>query len=305
LDKIKLTIATDKRFLKPIEGDGYIDNVILEDNLLVKELENFGFDVDRTYWDNPNYEWSSVNGVIIRAAWDYHYDIDRFKQWLELVESKTTLIHSKSIVYWNLNKSYLLDLIKQQIPVVSTHIVKVGESLNEIITTKGWQDIVIKPTVSAGGKDTFFIRFKEVSDFEIKFKELCLKQEMMVQPFMSSILSEGEITLVVLDGKYSHAIKKLAQKGDFRVQDDFGGTVHEYTPTQELIDFAEKVFTQLPFKTVYGRVDLIKNENKWLVSELELIEPELWFRNKQGSAHQMAKGIKKSLHQNSKQELVK
>ena len=136
MDKIKLTIATDKRFLKPIEGDGYIDNVILEDNLLVKELENFGFDVDRTYWDNPNYEWSSVNGVIIRAAWDYHYDIDRFKQWLELVESKTTLIHSKSIVYWNLNKSYLLDLIKQQIPVVSTHIVKVGESLNEIITTK-------------------------------------------------------------------------------------------------------------------------------------------------------------------------
>lgn len=291
----KLVIVTDKRFLFPVEGNAYIDQVLLEDALLTEALQDKGFTVDRINWDNPTYDWSLADGVIIRAVWDYHYDIHKFNTWLNLVEKKSRLINSKTIIDWNFNKSYLLDLEASHIPVVPTHIVKSKEALSSIATQHKWHNVVVKPTVSAGGKDTFLVKSNEIGEFEETFKNLCAKQEMMVQPFIPSILSEGEVTLVVLNGKYSHAIKKKAKEGEFRVQDDFGGSVHAYEPSTELIQFAEQVFEQMPFDPVYGRVDLIKDEDRWLVSELELIEPELWFRNKKGSANLFAEGVKRFL----------
>ena len=89
---------------------------------------------------------------------------------------------------------------------------------------------------------------------------------------------------------------KKAKEGDFRVQDDFGGTVHDYDPTENEIRFAEAAVKACPELPIYARVDIFEdNDGNIALSELELIEPELWFRNYKPAALALAKGVKERL----------
>ncbi|MEC8853764.1 MAG: hypothetical protein VYD33_04890, partial [Bacteroidota bacterium] len=75
------------------------------------------------------------------------------------------------------------------------------------------------------------------------------------------------------------------------------GKVEEYNPTIEEISFAENCLKTSPFTPIYARVDIVyDNKNKPSLSELELIEPELWFRNSPESAELLAEEIKKLLY---------
>ena len=102
-----------------------------------------------------------------------------------------------------------------------------------------------------------------------------------------------EISLIIIAGEYTHAMKKIAKKGDFRVQDDHGGIVEKYEATSEEIKFAEKCIENCPFSPIYARVDIVYDNNKPSLSELELIEPELWFRNNIKSAEMLSEEIYK------------
>lgn len=51
------------------------------------------------------------------------------------------------------------------------------------------------------------------------------------------------------------------QAGDFRVQDDWGGTVHPHTASPEEIDFAQRAVAAVPFDVLYARVDLIRDNH--------------------------------------------
>ena len=116
---------------------------------------------------------------------------------------------------------------------------------------------------------------------------------MIIQVFQDSVVTVGEVSLMIIDGKYSHAVLKRVKRGDFRVQDDFGGSVVLYQPSQKEISFANNVITTLPFKPLYGRVDIVlDNTGHIALSELELIEPEMWFRLNHNSSIKMARAIK-------------
>jgi len=121
---------------------------------------------------------------------------------------------------------------------------------------------------------------------------------MILQPFQHNIVSKGEISFVIINGEFTHAVLKNAKKGDFRVQDDFGGTVQQYTPTEKEISFAEKTVKACKELPIYARVDaFLDNNNKLALAELELIEPELWFRNNPESADKLAIAIQKIIIQ--------
>ena len=97
---------------------------------------------------------------------------------------------------------------------------------------------------------------------------------------------------MVFGGKYTHAVLKQAKKGDFRVQDDFGGSIAIYNPDKEMIELAEKSVKTMSPIPAYARVDVIwNNKSELVVSELELIEPELWFRYNPHAADVLAKYI--------------
>jgi hypothetical protein len=89
---------------------------------------------------------------------------------------------------------------------------------------------------------------------------------------------------------------KRAKEGDFRVQDDFGGTVHKYQPSESEIEFARNALFACPELPAYARVDIVLDNDGYLaVAELELVEPELWFRLHPESAVLLAEEVHKRL----------
>ena len=293
-----ITLLTCKAYFKPNKITPYIANILKEEQLLKSALEQQGLSVAITHWDNPTYDWSKTKAVLFRTIWDYFERFDEFWTWLQKINTKTKLINSFNLIEWNIDKHYLKDLHSQGITVVPTYFVDKGSNvkLQEISKNKGWKDIVIKPAISASAFKTYKILEEDKDNNEELFNSLIFERDMLVQPFFTTISTLGEASLMVVDGKFTHAILKKAKPGDFRVQDDFGGTVQDYTPTEKEINFAEQVFKACKTKPIYGRVDIVWDNNKnFFLSELEIIEPELWIRNYPKSAEKIAEAVKKIL----------
>jgi hypothetical protein len=299
---VDITVLTDRRYYEPRIISPYIQNILDEYNYLKVALEELGYSVTRTYWDNIDYDWTQTKAIVFRTVWDYFERIEEFRPWLQKVNTQTILINPLSLINWNIDKHYLKDLSEKGIAIVPTHYVDKGahQTLAEVCNTNSWEHIVIKPAISGAAFHTYKIMASEIEEKEALFKELVSERDMLVQEFLPTISSKGEASLMIFNGKYTHAILKKAKIGDFRVQDDFGGTVHPYEPTSEEIRFAEKVFAACDIVPAYGRADIVWDEDgNHLLSELEIIEPELWVRNNPDSAKIFARGIKNMLESES------
>ena len=293
-----ITLLTCRAYYKPDNVTPYIQNILLEQELLKSAFEAQGLKVDITYWDNPTYEWQETKSVLFRTIWDYFERFNEFWVWLEQVKTKTRLINSYELIKWNIDKHYLKDISSWGIETVPTYFADKGcnMKLHEIAKRNQWKDLVIKPAISASAFKTYKILANEIQANEKLFNSLVQERNMLVQPYFETITQLGEASLMVFDGKFTHAILKKAQPGDFRVQDDFGGTVHNYIPTKAEINFAEKVFETCKTKPVYGRVDIVwDNDKNFYLSELEIIEPELWIRNYPKCAERIAEAVDKIL----------
>lgn len=296
--KYDIALLTESRYLDPHDPNDYVRNILTEDRLMRAALEKKGLRVTRVDWADPDFDWSSVRAAIFRTTWDYFLRFDEFSVWLNDVSAKTRLINPIELIRWNIDKHYLLELKNNGINIPPTRIIECGEkiTLEELHNETGWKETVLKPTVSGGGKDTYRLNSKNLVAHESIFQSLISHEAMMLQPYITSIESHGEVALMVIGGKFTHAVLKKAKAGEFRVQDDFGGTVHLYNPSKEEIAFAEHVVSVCSPAPMYARVDvLLDNEGKPSVSELELIEPELWFRFHPPAADILADKIYKSL----------
>jgi len=289
-----LTILTDKRYVNPQERDAYTQNVLDEDRLLSEACERLGMKVYRTNWDDPEMNWSNTKFVVFRTTWDYFERFPEFSKWLDEVQNETVLINSKDLIFWNLDKKYLVELERKGVRIPETRYLKKGsqETLKNVVQQSGWKKCILKPAVSGAARHTYLFDASEAEKYEEIFQQLIPRESMLLQEYQEQITSRGEVSYILFGGKFSHAILKKAKPGDFRVQDDFGGTLHEYQPSSEEIEFSEFALAQCPEVPVYARVDLFWNNSDELVlGELELIEPELWFRKCDTAADACAKAI--------------
>ncbi len=275
------TILTDKRYVNPPVITEYIQNILTEDQLVVDELQKRGYKAQRLSWDDPQMDWSTTRYVIFRTTWDYFDRFGEFKEWLEKVRSKTTLINSEALIMWNLDKHYLGELEREGVNIPPTSFIEKGEtrSLKELFEQSGWSKAILKPVISGAARHTYVIGHDTLQELENLFQELIAEEAFMLQEFQNNIVSGGELSLILFNGKYSHAVLKKAKAGDFRVQDDFGGTVLAHEATEDEIAFAVNCIAQCPELPIYARVDLFRdNQQNLALGELEMIEPELWFR---------------------------
>jgi glutathione synthase/RimK-type ligase-like ATP-grasp enzyme len=290
-----VVILTESRYLNPEKVNNYIQNILTEEGLLIKALEKHGLSVIRKDWADPDFDWSSTKCALFRTTWDYFDRFEEFKFWLNQVDEKTQCINPISQIKWNMDKHYLKDLKDKGIRIVETEYIHRGDkrALHSIFTECGWDDVILKPTVAGAARHTYKLNADNISDHEDIFSTLIAKEDMMLQPFQYNIEKKGEVSFMVMGGKFTHAILKKAKSGDFRVQDDFGGTVHNYEVSKEEIAFAERVINACEPLPFYGRVDVMwDNEDKLAVSEVELIEPELWFRENNAAADSLAREVK-------------
>jgi glutathione synthase/RimK-type ligase-like ATP-grasp enzyme len=291
-----ITILTDRRYVNPAEINDYISNVLNEDQLLQNALEDLGLQVTRTNWDNTDFNWKETKYVIFRTTWDYFDRFDEFTDWIERVKKVTKFINPLDVVFKNMDKHYLADLENKGINIPPTIFIEKGEhdSLESIVKKSGWKELIFKPVISGAARHTYRFVFNEVVQYESLYRDLIQNESMMLQEFQTNIIPQGEVALMVFDGKFSHAILKKAKVGDFRVQDDFGGTVHPYTPSNTEIAFCEQAIKACDPLPVYARVDIFYDNNDNLcLGELEMIEPELWFRNDPLAANKCAMAIQR------------
>lgn len=294
-----VVILTDNQHLAPVENSIIMQNVLDEDNYVKIALEKLDLKVLRLSWDDKNFDWSKTKFILFRSTWDYHKRFQEFSNWLNKVSKQTTLLNSENIIRWNVDKHYLLDIQRQGIHICESYFIEIGEtkSLQELTTKLNLSDFVLKPCVSGGGRHTYKINKNNIAQHEEIFSQLIKKEAMIIQPFQNNIVTKGEVSLVLMSGKFTHAILKTAKKGDFRVQDDFGGTIKNYIPTKDEINFAENAIKACEKSPIYARVDVfIDNNGKLAIAELELVEPELWFRNHPQAADKLAEEIQQLLH---------
>jgi hypothetical protein len=103
---------------------------------------------------------------------------------------------------------------------------------------------------------------------------------MLIQPVMAGIHNPGEFSLFYFDGHFSHAILKRPAAGDFRVQDQFGGTDVAVDAPAEARALAAAALAACPLAPTYARVDMVGDADGVLhIMELELIEPALFLHH--------------------------
>jgi len=293
-----VTILTDGRYVRPTEPTPYDRQVLHEDGLVRHALEARGLRVDRVDWARPDHDWSRTRAVLFRTTWDYFHRFDEFSPWVDRVAAVTRMINPVEIIRWNLDKRYLRDLAGRGVTVVPSHFVERGSggSLAEAMHRAGWTEAVLKPVVSGAARETYRVTSGGAADREADFRRLVAAETMMLQPFQRTILDDGELSLMVIGGRFTHAVRKRAVPGDFRVQDDHGGTVHDHDATRDEIAFAEAAVAACTPRPAYARVDAVRDDaGRLALMELELVEPEMFFRRHPPAADRLAEVVDAAL----------
>ena len=294
MKKYDVVVLTDSRYVNPLKTNTYISNVLREDELVINALKEKNLSVVKKDWNDSIFDWETTRSILFRSTWDYFDKFELFKKWFNKTKNKCLMINSTETIEWNIDKHYLLDLQEHQIPIPNSEFIKRGSSidLSLLMQKKNWNEIVVKPTISGAAKNTYRLKEEEIIQFGPTWEKLIYKEDFIVQEFQNNVISEGEVAMIVIGGKFTHAVLKKAKEGDFRVQDDFGGSIAIYNPSEEMVKLAEKctrILTPIPS---YARVDIIwDNLMDLAVSELELIEPELWFRLNPNAAQKLAQHV--------------
>ena len=266
------------------EGDG-------DDDALLEVLRRDGVDVVWQPWGEP----VDADLVVLRATWDYTERLGDFLAWCETVPA---LANPISVVRWNTDKSYLVELASHGIAVVPTAVVEPGE---EPRFPDG--EFVVKPAIGAGSRGAG--RFTDHAVARKHFEALGVKA--LVQPYQSSVDADGETALVFFAGEYSHSFHKGPMLAQGLAESESGLYVEEklraIEPTERQIELANRVLDiaaeRLSLQRndfLYARVDVVEGENgEPLLLELELTEPSLGFRQTgDEAASRLSKAIRAS-----------
>lgn len=225
------------------------------DRLLQKAFKDNHISVQAVPWDADEIEWSSFSALIIRSCWNYHQVPTKFFTWLEQISQLDILVWNPvEIVRWNSHKAYLLELEQQGIPIIPTSILKPNTSTESIFEETGYAEIIIKPSIGASSEGVKHLH---------KGEKIQITTEMLIQPYMKEI-TQGELSVVFFGDDYSHTVIK------------YPGKEALYRPDQDIINQATEIVKKIPAKLLYARVDGIIVKGKFILMELELIEPHLF-----------------------------
>lgn len=262
-----------------------------------------GWEVDTVAWRDPQTDWSAYDAVYLCTAWDYPHYLDEFAAVLQNIErSSATLVNELSLVQWTLRKTYLRDLESRGADIVPS-LWRIDIDVEEIpswFETHGSNTVVIKPEVGTNAHDTFVLQNPLDAETRSLLATAFLQRAFFVQPFIENIQSEGEFSLFYFGGEYSHAILKRPTVGDFRSQEEHGAQITSVQPCEKLLAAGTKVVSLVDPQPVYVRADFVRGaDNRFLLMELELIEPSLYLRMDNAAAARFAAAFTKHFDRHS------
>lgn len=264
----------------------------VDDRAFHVALAGRGVDARQAVWDDPAIDWNVFDAVLIRTTWDYQEKREKFVEWADAIE--VPLYNPADIVRWNTHKSYLRELEARGIPIVPTEWLARGTEpdIASLCRKRGWRRAFIKPCVGATARET--LRF-EAGDpaAQQHASRLLASEDLMLQPYLARVETEGEVSAIFIDGELAHSVRKIPVPGDYRVQDDFGAKDY-------LIDFpdvalARRTMDAVGRKLLYGRADFLIADDGLQLTELELVEPSLFFRHSRETAERFADAVTRAL----------
>ena len=200
---------------------------------------------------------------------------------------------------WNLNKTYLKDLARAGVRIPPTVFLARGTraTLTDIFREQGFTGAVLKPDVSATAWRTRRVSATPSPDDQAHLDELLVDSGVLVQEFVDEVVHDGEWSLIYLGGRFSHAVLKRPRPGDYRVQDDFGGSYRLTPPPARLVEQGRDVLAAVPGAPdlLYARVDGVARDGGLVLMELELIEPVLFFGADAGAPGRFAEALQERL----------
>lgn len=245
-----------------------------DDRLAMDVLRERGFAVRASVWDDPSVDWASGGICVIRSTWDYHSKHADFLAWATRVAATTQLYNPIELVRWNIHKGYLEALARRGVPVVPTHWLKRGEKadLRAVLRQTGWSDAVAKPAVGLATHGVRRVAGDAASQAHVD--TLLREHDVLVQPFLTSVVSYGERALIFIDGTYSHAVRKKAFQALAAAGLEDEAAVEA---TAMEIDVGTAALQAVPQPPLYARIDIVPDEKgNPVVIELELVEPSLF-----------------------------
>lgn len=265
---------------------------VADDDLAMGPLSELGWEVSTVSWSDPTADWDEFELAVLRTTWDYQQRPDEFLKTLDVIDhSRARLENPLEIVKWNLDKRYLREMEARGVPVVPT----IWDGSYDTRSFYRWtadlcsDELIVKPTVSATAMHTY-----RITEYDPELEGVFTGRPFMVQPFLSSIVETGEYSVFYFGGEYSHTILKSPKTDDFRVQEEHGGIINGIEPSAEILGAADKAISAIGRKLLYARVDLVLDaDGRFVLMELELIEPALYLRMDPGAPARFAAAIDK------------
>ena len=244
---------------------------------IVNALIAKGHNVKCVPWQHADLQlFCRAKAILPLCAWDYADNVDGFRHWITAVtEGGGHFINESATLLHNMNKHYLIDLAEQGFNVVPTRYLEKPtlKQLHCISESEGWPDMVLKPAYGQSGR--LVTRYS--SDISKDHEIFCSEQDIVVQPFVEAIKIQGELALCFIAGEFSHAVRRLPAKEDWRANSQYHVTVSQVELPQSILKQAVYYLSSLGKMPLYARVDGVILNDDFVLCELELIEPALFF----------------------------
>lgn len=202
-----------------------------DDALLCHAFEGMGNQSRIICWDDETVDYQQYDAAIVRSCWDYDKRLPEFLDKLAYIDQHTILLNPFEIIRENTDKRYLLKLEERGVPIVPTVVVK---NIEELQMPESWQQVIVKPAVSANGRDTSLHPALDQQSIRAASAAI-LKQgkTVLLQEYLSSVEEYGERSSVLIAGKVTFTMKKTPKSGDFLVHTHHGGT---YVPVKTTLE---------------------------------------------------------------------
>lgn len=250
-----------------------------DDLVLAGALASRGIAVEPVVWGDAMPPGATV---VLRSVWDYVEQPDRFRAWLDALEAGGVAVHNApATVRWNMHKSYLVELAARDVPVVPTTLVGAGAApdLAAVMAERGWVDAVVKPAIGGTARHTIHVARAGLAAANDHLRTLAAREDVLVQQFASAVVDSGELSIVAVAGEITHVVRKRPADGEWRVQSEFGGHSERIPVERRHRAVATCALEAVDPVPLYARVDVVADATGELVlMELELIDPELFFR---------------------------
>jgi glutathione synthase/RimK-type ligase-like ATP-grasp enzyme len=267
-----------------------------DDRRAAAALEDLGLPTDAVRWDDRGADWLGYGAVVLRSTWDYHRRVDEFHAWIDRMEAiGARLWNPPRVLRWNTDKRYLARMAQPSLAPPPTAILERGAAvrLQALLEARGWNEAVVKPAISADGFSTECTSRERAASDQAVLDAMLTRGDVVVQQLVPEIRTNGEISMMFFSGVFSHAVSKRPQAGEFRVQERLGGRIARTEPPPDLVEHARTLLDVHAPGCLYARVDVVAAAERFVLMEVELLEPSLYLEHDPPSARAFALAIQR------------